>query len=249
MELSGLLTRLRHPLPLSRIRICERVFIAFWCRYLCHTGRCHIQVHTGQGWGGVKCDGGRGIQQRNVIWRLKRAKRKQKDARETGRRQSAKSVTPIYPGERPDVKHYCWYFKTLPRSTPVPALILNMLKLRKQGWPLAIHPKIIAKYIGAAASLIGCRNSGICYITLSQFSLSKMFGGHLGLFLKNSHSIGFVIPKIVEFVILCITITCLHPKLSYFMFFKMGWAAILDLGFRMCQSRKITISLVLPAQK
>ena len=42
---------------------------------------------------------------------------------------------------------------------------------------------------------------------------------------------GFVTPEIVEFgIILCFVITSLVPKLSYFMFFKMGMGD--HLGFR-----------------
>ena len=49
-----------------------------------------------------------------------------------------------------------------------------------------------------------------------------MLGVHLGPILKKNYFMGFFIPKIVEFGILCIVITCLVPKLSFFMFFKMG---------------------------
>ena len=63
-----------------------------------------------------------------------------------------------------------------------------------------------------------------------------MFVGHLGPIPKNSHFIGFVIPKIVEFAIFCIVIACLVPKLSYVMFFKIVMGDILDLEVKMFQN-------------
>ena len=61
--------------------------------------------------------------------------------------------------------------------------------------------------------------------------------------LKNKHFIGFVIPKIVEYGILSVVITCLVPKLFFISCFsKWRWAAIWNLEVKMFPHLIITIS-------
>ena len=66
-------------------------------------------------------------------------------------------VTPFIPRERPNVKHAIAGYLRLPRPTSAPALmrVLHWLPVerRNQGTPLAIRPKIIARYEEAAAAL------------------------------------------------------------------------------------------------
>ena len=66
-------------------------------------------------------------------------------------------VTPFIPRERPNVKHAIAGYLRLPRPTSAPALmrVLHWLAVerRNQGTPLAIRPKIIARYEEAAAAL------------------------------------------------------------------------------------------------
>ena len=64
-------------------------------------------------------------------------------------------VTPVIPRERPNVKHAIAGYLRLPRPTPAPVLmrVLHWLHWRNQGMPLAIRPKIIARYEEAAAAL------------------------------------------------------------------------------------------------
>ena len=66
-------------------------------------------------------------------------------------------ITPFNPRERPNVKHAIACYLRLPRPTSVPALmgccIGSAVERRNQGTPLAIRPKIMARYEEAAASL------------------------------------------------------------------------------------------------
>ena len=66
-------------------------------------------------------------------------------------------VTLFIPRERPNVKHAIAGYLRLPWPTSAPALmrccIGSAVELRDQGTPLAIRPKIIARYEEAAAAL------------------------------------------------------------------------------------------------
>ena len=65
--------------------------------------------------------------------------------------------TPFIPRERHNVKHFIAGYLMLTQPTPAPALMQRCIgtavEQRNQGTPLAIHPKIIARYEEAAASL------------------------------------------------------------------------------------------------
>ena len=66
-------------------------------------------------------------------------------------------VATFIPRERPNVKHAIAGFLRLPKPTSAPALmrVLHWLRCRAedQGKPLAISPKIMARYDEAAAAL------------------------------------------------------------------------------------------------
>ena len=56
--------------------------------------------------------------------------------------------------ERPNVEHPIVGYLMLPRPTSAPALMIgSAVERRNQGMPLAIRPKIMARYEEAAAAL------------------------------------------------------------------------------------------------
>ena len=64
-------------------------------------------------------------------------------------------LTPFIPRERPTVKHAIAGYFRLPQPTPAPALMRELpVERRNQGTPLAIRPKIMARYEEAAAWMI-----------------------------------------------------------------------------------------------
>ena len=66
-------------------------------------------------------------------------------------------VTPFIPRERPNVKHaiavFLGYHSLHQRQHWCESCISTAVERRNQGTPLAIRPKIMAKYVEAAASL------------------------------------------------------------------------------------------------